>query len=91
MSEKRVRSAATKRWCVDRPLVFLRLSRRACLALLTHFALAFACSKNEKKITPVMQATNWLKIGPKWRGFLVLKLAVKKEFRRLRQAICLFF
>ena len=54
---------------VDRPLFFLRLLRRACLALLTHFALAFALlQKHEKKkITPVMQATNWLKAGPQRR------------------------
>lgn len=52
---------------VDRPLFFLRLLRRACLALLTHFALAFALLQNTKKITPVMQATNWLKAGPQRR------------------------
>ena len=35
---------------VDRPLFFPRLLRRACLALLTHFALAFALlQKHEKK------------------------------------------
>ena len=55
-------------------------------ALLTHLALAFALLQKHKKITPVMQATNWLKAGPKRRVWLkgrvffyVLKLAVKKE------------
>ena len=63
---------------VDRPLFFLRLLRRACLALLTHFALAFALlQKREKKEDLV-----------KRRGFLLLKLAVKKELKRLCQANC---
>ena len=43
---------------LDRPLFFLLLLRRACLALLTHFALAFALLQKREKITPVMQATN---------------------------------
>ena len=52
---------------VDRPLFFLRLLRRACLALLTHFALAFALLQKREKRTPVMQATNWLKAEPQRR------------------------
>ena len=39
--------------------------------LLTHLGLAVAVlQKREKKITPVMQATNWLKAGPKRRVWL---------------------
>ena len=56
---------------VDRLLLFPRLPRRACncLALLTHFAFAFARLQKRKKITPVMQATNWLKSGGPKGGF----------------------
>ena len=38
-----------KKMYVDRPLFFLRLLRRACLALLTHFALAFALLQKREK------------------------------------------
>ena len=67
-------------------VVFSASSPSRLSALLTHLALALLSCKNAKKITPVMQATNWLKAGPKRRVWLkggvffyVLKLAVKKE------------
>jgi len=41
----------------------LAFHHRACLVLLTCFALAFARMKKEKKITPVMQANKDM-IGP---------------------------
>ena len=78
-----------KAMCVDRPLFFLRVLRRACLALLTHFALAFALlQKHEKKnkITPVMQATNSLKAEPQRRiwskgGFSSTKIGRQKRVK----------
>ena len=52
--------------------VFLRLPRRACLVLLARFALAFACLKNAKKTTPVIEARFMINVI-RSKGFYVTK------------------
>ena len=75
---------------MDRPLFFLRLSRRACLAR-THFALAIASLQKRKKGNARYAG---LLTGGKpvqkveMRGFLLLKLAFEKELKGLCQATC---
>ena len=65
-------------------VVFSASSPARLSALLTHWALALLFCKNAKKITPVVQATNWLKTGPEGRfgqkaEFFPTKIGRKKS------------